>query len=112
MSLIDNDKHIISINSIAELLNAKPRTLKMYEEKGLLPEKGSNKLYSLNDVKKIAFVHYLAGINRVNANGIKFINNLMHEYMDEKEVTKILKDIEEEFIKTPDEDIYECETLS
>ncbi len=111
MALIDNDKHIISINSIAELLSAKARTLKMYEDKGLLPKKGANKLYSLHDVKKIAFVHYLAGINRVNANGIKFINKLMYEHMSQEEVEEILKEVEEEFQNTPGKEIYEVESL-
>lgn len=39
MALLDNDKDILPLSSIAELLTAKIRTLKMYEDKGLLPEK-------------------------------------------------------------------------
>ena len=47
-------------------LSAKIRTLKMYEEKGLLPQKNHKikKLYSINDVKIVAFVHYLANIKK------------------------------------------------
>ncbi len=111
MALIDNNKNIVSLNSVADLLGAKTRNLKIYEDKGLLPNKGENKLYTLNDVKKIAFVHYLAGINKVNANGIKFINKLMDEYMSKEEVDKLLSEIEIEFEKTPDKEIYEAESF-
>ncbi len=111
VALIDNNKNIVSLNSVADLLGAKTRNLKIYEDKGLLPNKGENKLYTLNDVKKIAFVHYLAGINKVNANGIKFINKLMDEYMSKEEVDKLLSEIEIEFEKTPDKEIYEAESF-
>ena len=33
----------------------------------------SKKLYSISDVKMIAFVHYLASVKKINANGIKYI---------------------------------------
>ncbi|MDD3008055.1 MAG: hypothetical protein RBR70_11290 [Arcobacter sp.] len=38
----------------------------MYEEKGLFPQQNNKikKLYSINDVKLIAFVHYLANIKK------------------------------------------------
>ncbi len=39
MALLNNDKDVLPLSSIAELLSAKVRTLKMYEEKGLLPSK-------------------------------------------------------------------------
>ena len=39
----------------------------MCEEKGLLPQKseqGNKKLYSIDDVKLIAFTHYLASVKK------------------------------------------------
>ena len=33
MALLNNDKDILPLSSISELLNAKIRTLKMYEDK-------------------------------------------------------------------------------
>jgi len=65
LALLDNEKDILPLSSIAELLTAKIRTLKMYEEKGLLPHKEeSKKLYSIDDVKLIAFTHYLASVKK------------------------------------------------
>ena len=75
MALLNNDKDVLPLSSISELLGAKIRTLKMYEDKKLLPSKNNaiKKLYSINDIKVIAFVHYLANIKKINANGIKYI---------------------------------------
>ena len=74
MALLDNYKDVLPLSSIAELLSAKVRTLKMYEEKGLLPQKSeAKKLYSINDVRFIAFAHYLASVKKINASGIKYI---------------------------------------
>lgn len=97
MGLLDNEKNILPLSSIAELLSAKYRTLKMYEDKGLLPEKnteGTKKHYSINDVKMIAFVHYLASHKKINANGIKYILEMFHNNMDEKNQNEFLNIIE------------------
>lgn len=110
MSLINNDKPIVSLANIADLLNTKQRTLKIYEDKGLLPKR-DGKLYTLNDIKKIAFVHYLAGVNRINANGIRFINSLMNEHIVSEEVEKILAKAEEEFKNKPMQDITEIDNF-
>jgi len=105
MALIDDDKPLAPISSIAELLNVKQRTLKMYEEKGLLPKRqNEKKLYSLSDIKKIAFVHYLASSKRINANGIKFINELMEQYIDPKDAVELLKSAEDSIEKSPNSD--------
>lgn len=97
MALLDNDKDILPLSSIAELLSAKVRTLKMYEEKALLPEKkteGGKKLYSINDVKVIAFVHYLASVRKINANGIKYILEILNQNMDEANRSEFLNKVE------------------
>lgn len=96
MALIDNHKDILPLSSIAELLNSKIRTLKMYEEKNLLPLKDNKtkKLYSIEDVKFIAFVHYLANVKKINANGIKYILEMLHQNMDEKTRTEFLNIVE------------------
>lgn len=85
MALLNNEKDVLPLSSIAEILSAKPRTLKMYEDKGLLPlKKDVKKLYSINDIKPIAFVHYLASAKKINANGIKYILAILKDNMDEK----------------------------
>jgi MerR family transcriptional regulator, heat shock protein HspR len=96
MALVDNDKDILPLSSIAELLSAKARTLKMYEEKGLFPKKegGIKKLYSINDVKLIAFVHYLASVRKINANGIKYILEMLENNMDASHRSDFLSIVE------------------
>ncbi|MBP7770042.1 MAG: MerR family transcriptional regulator [Aliarcobacter sp.] len=96
MALLNNEKDILPLSSISELLNAKIRTLKVYEEKKLLPLKYKNikKLYSINDIKIIAFVHYLANIKKINANGIKYILEMIENNMDEKNRNEFLDIVE------------------
>ena len=114
MALLDNEKDILPLSSIAELLSAKIRTLKMYEEKGLLPKKEeqeNKKLYSINDVKLIAFVHYLASVKKINANGIKYINEMLNNNMDEKNRNDFLDIVEEKMEKLSGIDVKDVEII-
>lgn len=114
MALLDNEKDILPLSSIAELLSAKIRTLKMYEEKGLLPQKvaqGNKKLYSINDVKLIAFTHYLASVKKINANGIKYINEMLSNNMDEKNKAEFLDLVEEKMEKLSGIDVKDVEII-
>lgn len=112
MALLDNDKDILPLSSIAELLTAKSRTLKMYEEKGLLPlKKEVKKLYSINDVKKISFVHYLASVKKINANGIKYINSMLDNNMDEKNRTEFLNIVEEKLENITGSEVKDIEII-
>lgn len=113
MALLDNNKDILPLSSISELLTAKIRTLKMYEEKGLLPQKESSvkKLYSINDVKVIAFVHYLASMKKINANGIKYILEILEQNMDEKNRNEFLNIIEDKLSKISGKDIKDIESI-
>ena len=113
MALLDNDKDILPLSSIAELLSAKARTLKMYEDKGLLPKKEekNKKLYSINDVKIIAFVHYLASAKKINANGIRYILDMLHNNMDEKNRSEFLDMVETQMEKLSGIDITDVEVI-
>lgn len=112
MALLDNEKDILPISSIAELLNAKPRTLKMYEEKGLFPtKKESKKLYSINDVQIIAFVHYLASVKKINANGIRYILDMVKNNMDEKNRDEFLSIVENKMEDISGVDIKDVEDI-
>ncbi len=113
MALLDNDQNILPISSIAEIFGAKPRTLKIYEEKGLLPtEKGLiKKLYSINDVKLIAFVHYLASVKKINANGIKYILDILYNNMDEQNRQEFINIVEQEMEKISGGDVKDVETM-
>lgn len=112
MALLDNNKDVLPLASIAELLTAKVRTLKMYEEKGLLPQKKEHKkFYSINDVRLIAFVHYLASFKKVNANGIKYILEMLNENMDEKNREDYLSFVELEMEKLSTLEIKDVESI-
>lgn len=112
MALLDNKKDILPLSSIAELLSAKVRTLKMYEDKGLLPQKdGTKKLYSIDDVKLIAFAHYLASVKKINANGIKYILDMIHNNMDETNKEDFLSIVEEKMEKLSGIEVKDVETI-
>ncbi len=114
MALLDNEKDILPLSSIAELLTAKIRTLKMYEDKGLLPKKdeiSAKKLYSINDVKLIAFTHYLASVKKINANGIKYILEMLENNMDEKNRNDFLDIVEEKMEKLSGIDVKDVEII-
>ncbi len=113
MALLNNDKAVLPLSSIAEILNAKVRTLKMYEEKLLLPTKdnGIKKLYTINDIKLIAFVHYLASAKKINANGIRYILYIIDSNMDEKNKHAFLDVVEEKMKKLSVNDMSDVETM-
>jgi len=112
LALLDNKKDILPLSSIAELLSAKVRTLKIYEDKGLLPAKTeTKKLYSIDDVRLITFTHYLASVKKVNANGIKYILDMINSNMDETNKEDFLKKVEEKMEKLSGIDIKDVELI-
>ncbi len=113
MALLNNDKDILPLSSVAELLSAKVRTLKMYEEKNLLPQKKevSKKLYSINDVKVITFVHYLASVKKINANGIRYILDMLNNNMDEKNRNEFLDIVENKIENISAIDVKDVEVM-
>jgi len=112
LALLDNNKDVLPLSSIAELLTAKVRTLKMYEDKGLLPpKKDIKKLYSINDVKIISFVHYLASVKKINATGIKYITEMLENNMDEKNKSEFLDLVESKMEKLSGIDVTDVEII-
>lgn len=97
MAKIDQTAPIVTLSSAADLLSAKVRTLRMYEDKGLLPrhEGVTKKLYSLNDIHMIELVHYLASVKKVNANGIREIQRIYHAFLDETARNALHQEAEE-----------------
>jgi DNA-binding transcriptional MerR regulator len=112
MALLDNNKDVLPLSSIAELLTTKVRTLKLYEDKGLLPAKKElKKLYSIKDVTIISFVHYLASVKKINANGIKYIMEILNKNMDEKNREDFLSIVEQRMAKLSGDDINDVEDM-
>lgn len=102
MPLVNNDIPIISLTTLAEILKTKPRTLRMYQDRDLLPKSNGleKKLYSLNDAKQIGLIHYLASIKKINASGIRYILEMIDTYLTKEEREKLLDEIEESIIKS------------
>jgi MerR family transcriptional regulator, heat shock protein HspR len=112
LALLDNTKDVIPLSSVAELLTSKVRTLKMYEEKGLLPsKKETKKLYSIDDIQVISFVHYLASVKKINANGIKYIIEMLNNNMDEKNRADFLDLVETKLEKLSGKEITDVESM-
>lgn len=107
MGLIDDTKPIIPLSGVAELLKVKSRTLRMYEDKGLLPKHDGmeKKQYSLQDIQKIALVHYLASVKKVNANGIRYFFECMESYLPDEIKKTVFDDIEKKFEMIPSQEI-------
>ncbi len=81
-SLIDYDAAIFPISIISEMLNVHQRTLRIYDEEGLLVPARSGKnrrLYSMADVEKGKFIQYLTRELGINLAGVRIIFTLLKQ---------------------------------
>ncbi|MDT8317910.1 MAG: MerR family transcriptional regulator [bacterium] len=102
---IDPDKSIFPISVAADILEINPRTLRIYEEKGLIkPSRtdGNRRLYSLRDISLLEYVHYLIQIKRVNASGVREILSIL-ETLPEDLRNDLATRIEKKIKKLPEE---------
>jgi len=70
---------VYAIGIVAEMLDIHPRTLRIYEEYGLIcpaRTRGNNRLYSKKDLELIQRVRYLTQVKGVNLAGVKIILQL------------------------------------
>lgn len=113
VALVDYDKPMIPLSGVADMLGAKSRTLRMYEDKGLLPrhEGVEKKLYSINDIEVIAYIHYLASFKRINANGIRYSIELLNMYLSEEQRKAVFGEVEQVLKKEAVMEIETIETL-
>ncbi|MFQ5712843.1 MAG: MerR family transcriptional regulator [Candidatus Scalinduaceae bacterium] len=113
---INPNKSLFPISVAAEILEVNPRTLRIYEEKGLVkPSRndGNRRLYSLKDISLLEYVHYLVQIKRVNAAGVREILAILRALPEnnrdeltsrvEKTIEKLPKDKLEMFKKGDNE---------
>lgn len=73
---VNSDKPIFTLSVAAEILALHPRTLRIYEEHGLVvPHRTQTqrRRYSQNDIKKFQFIQFLTQRRRVNLEGVKII---------------------------------------
>jgi len=70
---MDDNRPVYIISAAADLLGVHPRTLHLYEEKGLIApaRKGNRRFYSANDVQWIRSVRYLIHERGLNLEGLR-----------------------------------------
>lgn len=81
LSQIDADRPIFTLSVAADLLGLHPRTLRIYEEKGLVvPSRteGNRRRYSQNDIQRFQFIRQLTR-NGVNLEGVRIILDMADE---------------------------------
>jgi MerR family transcriptional regulator, heat shock protein HspR len=78
---ITADRPIFTLSVAADLLGLHPRTLRIYEEKGLVvPARtdGNRRRYSQNDIQRFQFIRQLTS-NGVNLEGVRIILEMADE---------------------------------
>ena len=99
---LNRPRYIISI--AAELANCHPRTLRIYEEEGLLsPQRRNNlRLYSEADIQRVRIIRFLTRRQRVNLAGVRVILQLeslgkirVYDLFDEDDVERFAEDQDE-----------------
>jgi len=94
-------RYIISI--AAELASCHPRTLRIYEEEGLLrPQRRNNlRLYSEADIQRVRIIRFLTRRQRVNLAGVRVILQLeeagkirVYDLFDEDDVQRFAEENE------------------
>jgi len=75
---MDPNRPCYFISIAAELASVHPRTLRIYEEEGLLaPQRRNNlRLYSESDIQRVRLIRYLTRRQGVNLAGVKVILQL------------------------------------
>jgi MerR family transcriptional regulator/heat shock protein HspR len=71
--MLDEDKGLYTIGTVAELLNEHPETLRVWERNDLLhPDRnGYQRKYSNNDLKRLKFIKYLMDEKGLNIAGAR-----------------------------------------
>lgn len=80
MMKVSPDEPVYVISVAAKLVGLHEQTLRMYEKKGLVVPKRTDKktrLYSKNDLKKLQFIKYLTQEKGVNLAGVQIILKLV-----------------------------------
>jgi MerR family transcriptional regulator/heat shock protein HspR len=71
--MLDENKGLYTIGTVAELLNEHPETLRVWERNDLIhPDRNSyQRKYSNNDLKRLKFVKYLMDEKGLNIAGVR-----------------------------------------
>lgn len=106
MEYEDRKQPVFVISVVARMLNVHPQTLRLYEREGLItPQRTKRKrLYSMEDVEKLAMILRLTRELGVNRSGVDIILRLRHRLEAiQKETEEMMvfleEDIRKDFIK-------------
>lgn len=80
MLKIDPDEAVYVISVVSKLTGVPPKTLRLYDEKGILSPKRTPKnqrLYSQRDVEKLRYLVYLSNLKHVNIAGLQEIIKIL-----------------------------------
>jgi MerR family transcriptional regulator/heat shock protein HspR len=77
--MLDKGRPVYTIGTAAELLGVHPRTLRLYEDGGLLrpARKNNRRFYSTNDLQWIGCIRYLLHEKGLNQEGLRRVLALM-----------------------------------
>lgn len=79
---VSRDKPIFPSSIAADILSLHPRTLRIYEELGLVVPfrtETQRRRYSQNDISKTKFIQFLTQNRRVNLEGVRIILQMLDE---------------------------------
>lgn len=78
----DPAKSMLALSMAAKILKLHPRTLRIYEELGLVVPfhtETQRRRYSWNDIEKIEFIQFLTQHRRTNLEGVRIILEMLDE---------------------------------
>lgn len=98
MVSINSSMPLYSIGVVEDITGISQRILRLYEEKGVIqPSRtdSNRRLYSLKDIEKIEYIHYLTHMKKVNLAGVREIFNLLDK-LKKSERDKLITGVEKE----------------
>jgi MerR family transcriptional regulator/heat shock protein HspR len=102
----DKKQPLLMISVVAKMLNVHPQTLRLYEREGLIApcRTKRTRLYSMEDVEKLAMILRLTRELGVNRSGVEIILRLRHRLEAfQREIEEMMhfldEDIRKDFIK-------------
>lgn len=102
----DRKEPVFMISVVAKMLNVHPQTLRLYEREGLITPQRTKRarLYSMEDVERLAMILRLTRELGVNRSGVEIILRLrrrLEAFQKETEamMSFLEEDIRREFIK-------------
>lgn len=79
------DRPVYVISIAAELIGCHPRTLRIYEERGLLSpvRRHRIRLYSERDIERVRLIRYLTEERGLNLAGVRLVLEIQEHYHEE-----------------------------